>query len=694
MSIISSSGNLSSLAAIASAIALTGIAPVASSIEPTVTEDLFFQEIPVVLTATRLKQSAADSPASITVIDRQMIEASGALRLVELFRLIPGMQLGYVSGSRFTASLHGMADRYARRLQVMVDGRPVYDPGFGGVSWFDLPVDIGDIERIEAIRGPNAAAYGSNAFSGIINIITRHPAADQGTRTSATLGEQDTRIASLAHSGSSGSLDYRITLKHQEDSGFENRFDRSSQDWMNVRGDWQINTTDSLLAQFGISDGFRKEGFPDDLENFPRKNDHQYNYQQIRWSRQPDVDREYVVQFYHNHLDIDDDFLIPVPDDLVYLLGGVPPLSMGWGFESDRYDIEFQGTRRVSPALRLVLGAGARHDESRSIWMFGTPETIERDQARLFLNAEWHATGQLVGNLGLMTEFTDGFEPLFSPRLGLNYHIDRSNTVRVSASQAYRMPSLFEENAGQMIYMGEERLPFNRLFISDDSLDPERVRSIEIGYLGDFPEHGITLDARLFKERMTSLLTHAYDYRVEDPVPPPGQPGDDLYGADRVTNGGNVDIHGLEIGFKYAPTTRGFLYLGYSYLNADGTQLRVDPYYSGVRKSQYRQLGPQVPRRLLSVLGSYRFDNGIRLSSGFYHSHEVTWAGDGDEVPSYHRWDVKVDRTFKLGKTDLDLAVIYRHIGADQIDFYNQPEDDRINEWSDALFLEAGLRFR
>jgi len=75
-----------------------------------------------------------------------------------------------------------LADERARRMQVLVDGRPVYGPATGGVRWMELPLDISDVERIEVIRGPNAAAYGANSFLGAINIVTQHPSEAKGTQ--------------------------------------------------------------------------------------------------------------------------------------------------------------------------------------------------------------------------------------------------------------------------------------------------------------------------------------------------------------------------------------------------------------------------------------------------------------------------------------------------------------------------------
>ena len=90
----------------------------------------FFQDVPVVLSATRLSQPVSESPASITVIDREMIEASGAIEIPDLFKLVPGFQVGHANNSTngpiTTVTYHGLTDRYARHMQVLVDGRSVY----------------------------------------------------------------------------------------------------------------------------------------------------------------------------------------------------------------------------------------------------------------------------------------------------------------------------------------------------------------------------------------------------------------------------------------------------------------------------------------------------------------------------------------------------------------------------------------
>ena len=164
-------------------------------------DELFF-EMPVVLSANRLEQPISDAAVSMSVIDRKTIEASGARTIPEVLRLIPGMQVGF-SGNEFgdepkyVVTYHGHSDQYSRQMQVLIDGRSIYEPLLGGILWKSVPVNIDDIERIEVSRGPNPATYGSNSFMAAINIITRTAAEDQGSYVRTNVGNHD--IADLTY---------------------------------------------------------------------------------------------------------------------------------------------------------------------------------------------------------------------------------------------------------------------------------------------------------------------------------------------------------------------------------------------------------------------------------------------------------------------------------------------------------------
>jgi len=184
-------------------------------------EQAFFLEMPVVLTASRLKQPLDESPSAMTVIDAEMIRASGFRKLSELFRLVPGMYVGSQNGHSSFVSYHGTTDNYARRMQVLVDGRSVYLPPFSSVTWDNIPVLLENIERIEVVRGPSAASHGANSTQGVINIITREPgilAPDQLTVAQGGNGVSD---LSAMFGLNSSVMDQRLSIAYRADQGYD-----------------------------------------------------------------------------------------------------------------------------------------------------------------------------------------------------------------------------------------------------------------------------------------------------------------------------------------------------------------------------------------------------------------------------------------------------------------------------------------
>jgi iron complex outermembrane recepter protein len=169
--------------------------------------DEFEPELPLVLSPVRLQQPLSEVPASVTVIDAQQIRAWGIQRVVDVFQYVPGMFVGDELDSRSTSVVYHSGDMsLARRLEVLVDGRSVYESTFARVDWDRLGIAVEDIERVEVTRGPSASSYGLNAFQGVVNIITRHPgdsasgdvavsyASDQSRHGYASLGFSDMAV--------------------------------------------------------------------------------------------------------------------------------------------------------------------------------------------------------------------------------------------------------------------------------------------------------------------------------------------------------------------------------------------------------------------------------------------------------------------------------------------------------------------
>jgi len=174
-----------------------------------------------VLTATRLKQSAAAVPGSMTVIDSELIKASGARDIAELLRLVPGMMVGYTSGNQAAVNYHGTNASDARRMQVLIDGRSVYRAGLATVDWSDIPVAMEDIERIEVFRGPNTVSYGANALMAVVNILTRSPADSHGSRVKVVRGERGINDFYASQGVGWETGDLRLSMSGQQDDGFD-----------------------------------------------------------------------------------------------------------------------------------------------------------------------------------------------------------------------------------------------------------------------------------------------------------------------------------------------------------------------------------------------------------------------------------------------------------------------------------------
>ena len=646
--------------------AVTSLSAQAMDGEAPLAEALFFSDVPVVLSATRLDQSLTDTPAAVTVIDRAMIEASGAIELADLFRLVPGFQVGFYTGSKFTISSHGNADRFARDMQVLVDGRSIYDPVFGGVTWTDQELDMDDIQRIEVIRGPNAATHGSNSFAGVINIITHHSSEQSGVSVKTVLGKSNRRQVYSRYAGTGGDLSYRVAVKYDENDGFDVRHDSSDTRWISLRGDYQIDSNNALLFEMGTSAGTREDGFTADPEQPLRATEDDHAFQQLRWTRNLAPGNAYYLQFYHNYQEVDDSF----SDAVTFAPLDV---SLGYGFKSRRYDLEFQHTYAFNPSQRVVWGLGARRDQAKGVWTFKKGDWMTRDQHRIFGNYEWRLNQNLLLNLGGMYEKFEHKNGFFSPKLGLNLKLDRMNTLRFSATRAYRMPTFWEDFSDQSVVLTGSMTPILQTYKTRTNLRPEYIESFELGYLGRFKQLDLNLDIKLFHEEIKEMIAEVKELNVAD------QPY-------AYMNSGSLNINGLEIGLRWDPSPRSMLHIGYSLANSYGTQIKKFPPSIAF---DYRFLDKRVPPLTISVLGSHEFSNGIRISSAYYYMDKISWAGDGDYTAINRRWDIKLAKRFDLQRADGEVSLVFQNIGPDNnfSDFHDE------NLWNERVFLEARLNW-
>jgi len=327
-------------------------------------EDDYLGEVPQVLTIARLRQSASDTPSASTIIDRETIRAAGIIDLPEVFRLVPGFYVGtnagFIQNTNHVVSYHGLTDAYSRSMQVMIDGRSIYQPLYGGVQWSEIPITINDIERIEVTRGPNAASYGANAFLGTINIITQTPTGNTANRVSVNHGNG--RNEAFYHrSGKLDNLNYHVSAGYREDDGLSNRADFKRTNLINARANLKLSEMHDVDFQLGYAEGKREEGDtePDAFIFMPRTHGISNHFELIKWNMHLSPKYDFYVQAFHTRDNSDDVVttgVLPAP---------VSPSVQSFRnpYEFDRYDIETQLSAVLSDDFQYAVGGSIRRDK-------------------------------------------------------------------------------------------------------------------------------------------------------------------------------------------------------------------------------------------------------------------------------------------------------------------------------------------
>ena len=154
-----------------------------------------------VTTVARKQEKLSEVPAAIEVITQEDIRRSGALTIPEALRWVPGLDVARIDSHRYAVSSRGFNDEFANKQLVLMDGRSIYTPLFGGVYWDQQHAMMEDIERIEVIRGPGGTLWGPNAMNGVINIIRKSAKDTQGGLVSGSLGIEDRWSAGARYGG-------------------------------------------------------------------------------------------------------------------------------------------------------------------------------------------------------------------------------------------------------------------------------------------------------------------------------------------------------------------------------------------------------------------------------------------------------------------------------------------------------------
>lgn len=400
----------------------------------------------VLVTATRSPQPLQESLASAVVFERVDIERSQALDLVDLLRRAVGVEISR-NGGPGGASTVFLRGANSNQTLVLIDGVRVSSVTTGAAAWEQLPLD--QIERIEIVRGPRAALWGSDAIGGVVQIFTRVPVS-ASARVSA--GRYSDYFAGAAFGGQSGNLSIGgsagrrlvegFSAQNANGFGFDPDDDGYQYTDVSLGMDWQGEDASLALRSFS------REG---DIEFDQGESDSVNRGLSLQWRGQ-------LGQWQSGAL-------------LGWSMDEVDTPAFGSLFDSRRWSLDVDAQRALGENHRLTLLGNLLREEGRYGDAFSGSDLFNEDRDAYALAGLWELDlGAHRLEAALRMDHYDGFGSEWSPRLGWSWQLAPQWRLIASAGEGFRAP-----NFNELYFPG-----FGGQFAGDPDLNPEHSEGFEL----------------------------------------------------------------------------------------------------------------------------------------------------------------------------------------------------------------------
>lgn len=598
--------------------------------EVDLSETEFLNDLPMVYSASRLPQLPQDAAGATTILDRDIIRASGARDVTDLLRLVPGFQVGVNAGGRPVVSYHGLSGQISQRMQVYVDGRSLYAPYlFGGVDWSALSVPIDEIERIEVQRGSNSVTYGANAFLGVIQIITRAAAQSVGTYAQIAQGSQGIADRSLRVGDRLANAQWRIAAGTKSDNGLDGRLDGYGTSYIDLRAEVQPSMTQEWVFFAGMTKSIFGSGFEKLATDPLRQEVTESSFFNLRYRHSVDADQEWSLSASHTADGGRDSFTIP--------LLNADSILVDNGRKAFRNVLGYQHFKSIGHQLRASWGLEYGSEELIAKQLFNTAEPQINDSWRAYVNQEWQPDKRWTVNAGALLEGNRLTPTQLAPRLSINWKSGTDQALKLGYSSAFRTPSLFEQRANwRTEYAGET---VNVRYLSTGGLVPERINATDLVYTGHQRERGLTWDMRLFHEDISQLISG------ELYLLPPGQSYTSNAVAYDLKNNASVTSDGLEFQLTWRP--------GFDTMLA-WSQYKASP------QAEKAFVQASIPESGLSLMASHMWRNGLSTSVSYHETSPVLYLGEANMAGRQRFMAAKLTQNLRLSKVNTQLSVQWR----------------------------------
>jgi iron complex outermembrane receptor protein len=451
-----------------------------------------------VISASRQTETVARTPAAVFVITQDDIARAGVTSIADALRMAPGVEVAQGDSNSWAINIRGFNKGLANQLLVMIDGRTIYNPLFGGTYWDLQNLPLENIERIEVVRGPGGALWGANAVNGVINVITKKSSHTQGNLVVAGTGNYERGFVTAQHGGTlANDIAYRVYGQHFNRESFDassgndagdtwhdNRvgFRIDQDDSFTVQGDAYVNDEDQLVSVPYFTPPFSTIR-PDHLDS---------NGANIlgRWKKNYDDSSQLSIQSYLDYTFrsqttlLDKRVIFDTDSQFNLAQKGRHAIVLGGGYRLTYDDL---GNTPI-----LSFHPSSRSDNLFSVFM----------QDKIALVPEsWFLT------LGSKVEHNDytGFE--FQPNARLQWFPDDHQTWWGAISKAVRTPSRLERdinlNAG--VFPG----PIEFQLTANPDFRAERLIAYELGYRNQVTSD-FSIDIATFYNNYNGLAAQAF----------------------------------------------------------------------------------------------------------------------------------------------------------------------------------------
>ena len=512
-------------------------------------EELMAVEVATVVGASRFEQKVTEAPASVSIVSAEEIRKYGYRTLGDALSSVRGFYVTYDRNYSFIGvrGFNRPGD-YNSRMLLLVDGHRINDNIFDTAPiGTEFPVDVDLIDRIEVVRGPGSSLYGTNAFFGVINIITRKPGDLDGVESAAAAGSFQTYNGRVSYGreypGGLGVLISGSGMRSKGDDrlfypefallndGMAQNADRdrnyqlygkfSLQDFT-LTAAYASRTKQVPTASFGTIFNDARLRTTDEHGYLDLKYAHEFQ-DQTQLTARAFYDRYYYHGDYPFDLNNEDNTQLPENDPLV-VLNKDKAWGTWWGGEA-------QVTRTLPGRNKVSLGTELRINSRQDQQNYDEePRSFNLDDRRsssiwaLYLQDEIQLLDSLILSAGVRYDHYDTFGGTTNPRLALIYKPTEESAIKLLYGNAFRAPNAFE------LYYQDGGIAIE----ANPELKPEKIRTYELIYEQYFLEH--------FRSSVSGFYYKVRDLITSLPVDP-----DDPLSVTRYVNVDSIEARGVEL---------------------------------------------------------------------------------------------------------------------------------------------------